>query len=205
MAMEDGAPSTIAISHKPSAMHRLLSTLRRPHRALILALRDALHALVEEALQAAAVVGLGRVDVAFRVGRDAVHGVELAGHLAAIAEAREDLEGLTIEDPDLLVLAVGQVDELLLRIVRERDVPGRSVAEGALADPGFLDELAFRREDLDAIVDAVADVDHAIDRHLRAVHGRAELLRDRRVGIVAPEVRIVRLVAVGAPVALELA
>ena len=44
-----------------------------------------------------------------------------------------------------------------------------------------------------------------VDRHLGAVHRRAELLRDRRVGIVASEVGVVRLVAVGAPVALELA
>ena len=166
---------------------------------------DRRHPFVEEPLQAAAVVGLGRVDVALRVGGDAVHGVELAGHLAAVAEAGEDLERLPIEDPDLLVLAVGEVDELLLRIVREGDVPGRAVAERALADPRFLDELAVRREHLDAVVDAVADVDQAVVRQLGAVHRRAELLRQRRVGVVASEVGVVRLVAVGAPVALELA
>src|SRR3954451_21700346 len=117
--MEDGGPSTIAINHKPSAMERLLSALGRPHRPLILTLGHALHPLVEEALQAAAVVGLGGVDVPLRVGGYAVHGVELAGHLAAVAEAGQDLERLAIEDPHLLVLAVGEVDELLLRIVRE--------------------------------------------------------------------------------------
>ena len=53
--------------------------------------------------------------------------------------------------------------------------------------------------------DAVADVDEAVVRQLGAVHRGAELLRRRRVGIVAAEVGVVRLVAVGAPVALELA
>src|SRR3954468_21347475 len=118
-----------ATSHKPSALDALLSTLRGPHRPLILALGHALHPLVEEALQAAAVVGFRRVDVPLRVGRDAVHREELPGHLAAVAEAGENLERLPVEDPHLLVLAVRQVDELLQRIVRERDVPRRAVAE----------------------------------------------------------------------------
>src|SRR5207302_10792489 len=103
-----------------------------------------------EALQAAAVVGFGRVDVALRVGGDAMDRVELSRHLAAVAEAREDFERLPIEDPDLLVVAVDEVDVLLRRVVAERDVPRRSVAERPLAHPGFLDELAFGRERLDA-------------------------------------------------------
>src|SRR5215470_12695282 len=95
---------------------KLLSSLPWPDRPLILALGDRLHPLVEEPLQAAAVVGFGRVDVALRVGGDAVHGVELAGHLAAVAEAREDFQRLAIENPDAFVFAVGEVDELLLRV-----------------------------------------------------------------------------------------
>src|SRR5882762_3124619 len=43
--------------------------------------------LVQEALQALSFPRLGRVDVALRVGRDAVHAVELARLPAAIAEA----------------------------------------------------------------------------------------------------------------------
>src|SRR3954465_9028102 len=112
-----------AISHQPLAMDGLLRTLGRPDRSLILALGYALHALVEEALQPAAVVGLGRIDVALRVGGDAVDGVELSGHLAAVAEAGEDLERLAIQDPYFLVVAIGEVDELLLRVIRKSDVP----------------------------------------------------------------------------------
>src|ERR1043166_1492862 len=109
MAMANGF--SINHSHEPSALshdtaERRLFRAARPNRSLILALGDRLHALQHETLQAAAVVGLGRVDVALRVGGDAVDGVELTGHLAAVAEAREDLERLSIEDPYALVLAV---------------------------------------------------------------------------------------------------
>src|SRR5581483_9156520 len=137
-----------AACRMPSSELAVLSLVRatRPHRALILSLGHRLHPLVEEALQATPVVGLGGVDVPLRVGRDAVDRVELARHLAALAEAREDFERLAIEDPHLLVVAVREVDELLLRIVGEGDVPRRTVAERALAHPGFLDELAFGRE-----------------------------------------------------------
>src|SRR3954463_9843367 len=200
-------PYPSALSHQPLTRTRasLLRRSARPHGTLVLALRDRLHALVEEALQAAAVVGLGRIDVALRVGGDAVNGEELPGHLAALAEAGEDLARPAIEDPYFLVVAIGEVDELLLRVIRKGDVPRRAVAERLLRDPRLLHELAFRREHLDAIVDAVADVDEAVVRHLGAVHRRAELLRRRRLGVVATEIRVVRLVAVGAPKALELA
>ena len=62
----------------------------RPYRALI-HLRHRREALVDELLQAASLVGLGRVDVALRIDRDAVHGEELPGLPAAVAEAGEDL------------------------------------------------------------------------------------------------------------------
>src|SRR5437588_250950 len=87
-----------AISPQPSAMAKAASPRRRPRPdgALVLAFDDALHPLVDELLQAAPVVGFGRVDVPLRVGGDAVHGVELAEHLAAVAKAAQDLQRLPI-------------------------------------------------------------------------------------------------------------
>ena len=160
---------------------------------------------VDELLQAPSFVGLGREDVPLRVGRDAVDGEELPRLAAAVAEAGEDLQRLAIEHVDLLVLPVGEVEILLLRILRERDVPHRAVAERLRRDERLLHERAVGLEHLDAIVRPVADVDEAVVREVGAVHRRAELLRRRRVRIVRAEVRVVRLVAVGAPVALELA
>ena len=60
--------------------------------------------------------------------------VELAGLAAAVAEAGQDFERVAQQDVDLLVRAVGQVDVLLLRILRERDVPDRAVAQAFLRD-----------------------------------------------------------------------
>ena len=69
----------------------------------------------------------------------------------------------------------------------------------------LLHERAVRPEHLHAVVDAIADVDEPVVRPLGAVHRVAELLRRRRRRIVGAEVGVVRLVAVGAPVALHLA
>src|SRR3954451_13005465 len=113
MAREDDPE---AISPQPLAMtrpERLVSgRLSRPHGALV-GLGHRAETLVDKLLQTLAAVRLGRVDVAFRVGRDAVHCVELPGLPAAVAEARELGERLPIEYADLLVGAVGQVEVLL--------------------------------------------------------------------------------------------
>src|SRR5438270_12550830 len=103
---------------------------------------------------------------------------------------------------DLLIGAIGEEEVLLLRIFREGDVPRRAVAERVLLDEGFLHELSLFREDLDAIVGPIADVDEAIARQLRAVYGVPKLLRRRTIRFVPPERFVVRLVAVRAPVPL---
>ena len=61
--------------------------------------------------------------------------------------------------------AMSQTEPDALRVLREEP---------------FLDELAFGREHLEAIADAIADVDEPIDRHVGAVHRVVELLRGRR-------------------------
>ena len=92
------------------------------------------HALVHELLHALAAIGLGREDVALGVGGDAVHGIEFAGLPSAVAEAGQNLQRLAVDNVDLLVRAVGQIDVLLLRVLGERDVPDRAVAQGVLFD-----------------------------------------------------------------------
>src|SRR2546427_8638064 len=179
-------------------------TRARPGHALAAA-ADRADALVDELLQALALVGLGRVEVALRVGGDAVHAEELAGLAAAVAEAGQLLQRLAQDDAHLLVAAVGHEDVALLRIAREGDVPDRAFAQAAPRIPLLLDELAVLREHLQAIVLPVANVHQAVVRDVGAVHRVAELLRRRRVGVVGPEVAVVGLVAVGAPVALHLA
>src|SRR5690606_33983271 len=129
---------------------------------------------------------------------------ELARIPAAVAETRQDLERLAFHDVDLHVLAVSKVDETLVRVVRERDVPDRAIAESRGSDALFLDERAVRFENLDAIVHPVADVDETVVGGLGTVHRVTKLLRRRRIGVVRTEVRVIRFVAVRAPEALQL-
>src|SRR5256885_3958957 len=193
---------TVSLYRHSSAQSNL--ALPRQGHALAAAAHRA-NALVDELLQALALVGLGRVEVALRVGGDAVHAEELAGLAAAVAETGQLLQRLAQDDAHLLVAAVGHENVALLRIAREGDVPDRAFAQAAPRIPLLLDELAVLREHLQAIVLPVADVHQAVVRDVGAVHRVAELLRRRRVGIVRPEVAVVGLVAVGAPVALHLA
>src|SRR6185503_8073146 len=79
------------------------------------------HSLVDELLHAFAFVGLRRVDVALGIGGDAVHAEELSRLPAAVAEVRDLLQRFANDDADLLVGAVGEEDEALLRVLRERD------------------------------------------------------------------------------------
>src|SRR5258706_22363 len=177
--------------------------LPRPEHALIAG--DSTYALVDKSLHALALVGLGRIEFALGVCCDAVHAVELAGLAAAVAEIADLLERLAHDDPHLLVLAVGEKHEALLRIFREGDVPGRARSEGLLGIEPFLHELAVRLEYLHAVALAVAHVDQAVVRALDAVHRVAELLRRRRLRVVVAHGGVVGLVAVRTPIALHLA
>ena len=132
-----------------------------------------------------------------------MHGEELAGLTAAIAEPGENLERLAVHHVHALVLAVGEVEILLLRVARERDVPHRTVAAGFLGHAHFLHELAVLLEHLDTVVRTVADVHEPVARGLRAVHRVPELLGQRRRGVVRRHAGVIGLVAVGAPVALD--
>src|SRR5262245_11974698 len=186
------------------AVPKLRRLALRPEHALV-AGDDVAHALVDELLDTLTLPGLGRVEVALGVGRDRVHAVELARLAAAVAEGGDLLERVAHDDAHAVVHAVGHVDEALLRIARERDVPGGARAERVLGEERFLDELAVGLEHLQAVVGAVAHVEEPVVRALDAVYGIAELLRRRIGGLIRAEVLVVGLVAVGAPVALHLA
>src|SRR5579883_2853719 len=60
-------------------------------------------------------------------------------------------------------------------------------------------------EYLDTVVDTVANIQQIVVRQLRTVDGIPKLLRGRIVGIVAPQIGIIGLMPVRAPVALVLA
>src|SRR5438093_4963458 len=134
----------------------------RPDHSLIF-FRHRREAPVRELLHALAAIRLGCVDVALRIGGDAVHAVELARLPPAFAKAREELERVAQDYVDLLVLAVGEIQVLLLRIAGEGDVPRGSGSQRLLVVEPLFDEGAIGLEDLNPIVDAVADVQQPID------------------------------------------
>src|SRR5439155_2093301 len=84
------APTTIVETpvqaFRPARAGALIRRPGRPDHALVL-LGDRRESLVDELLHALAFVRLGREQVSFRIGRDAVHRVERAGLAAAVAEA----------------------------------------------------------------------------------------------------------------------
>src|SRR2546422_7561830 len=93
-----------------------LRASRRPRRSLI-HLRHRREAFVDELLQASSFVRFSRIDIAFRIRRDAVNSIELAGLPSAIAETRQHLEIVPLNNINLLVPAIGQINILLLRVL----------------------------------------------------------------------------------------
>src|SRR4051812_23933666 len=100
---------------------------------------------------------------------------------------------------DAVILAIRQINVLLLRVLREREIPGGAGAQSFLVHESFLDESSIRLEHLDAVIDAVANVKLVVIREIRAMNRVAELLGRRRLGIVTANICIVGLVPVSAP------
>ena len=81
-----------------------------------------------------------------------VAGAELARHL----DLADDLERLAVDDGD--GLAAADIEELLLRIGRQREV----ARERRVGADQLLHELAVAGEHLHAAVLAVGEIDHAV-------------------------------------------
>jgi hypothetical protein len=131
-----------------------------------------------ELLDAFSGIDLGGINVTELVDRHGMHPVELAGVAAIMPEAADHAAVVALEDADFIVLAVRRQKLGLLRVRPERDVPHRLVAECIPFVKPFRHEGAVLLEDLDAVVDAVADIDQAVIGDPHATHGITELLCD---------------------------
>src|SRR4051812_46666388 len=107
----------------PSLMrYRRLSSTARPDDALASRAHFA-DAFEHELLQPLTFVRLGRVEIPFGIGGDAVHAVELTRLAPAVAKVGELFHRVAEDDAHLLVRSVGEEEVALLRVLRKRDVP----------------------------------------------------------------------------------
>src|SRR5436305_14062992 len=128
--------------------------------------------------------------------------MELSGIAAVMPETSDHAAILALQDPDFIVLAIGIQEIGLLGVGPDRKVPDRTVAERVLLIEPLLDEGAVLLEHLDPVLGAIADINQAVIGELHAMHGIAELLLRRRLGIVRRLLAIIRRIAVGAPMPL---
>ncbi len=95
-------------------MNELLLVVRR---------RRVPQTLIQESLKPFSLVRFARVHVALRIDRDTVGPVELTRITTALTDESDHLQRIADEDVNASVHPVGDVDESLLRINREADVP----------------------------------------------------------------------------------
>ena len=156
-----------------------------------------------EFLRPAAEADLRGVEITLGIDADVVHPLELAGLAAVPAPLRQRLAVLARYRDDLAIGAIGDEDEALLRVARKHQVPDRAVLQGLRLDAKLLHEGAVLAKHLDAVVDPVADINETVVRQPHTMHGIAEALRGRRLGIVCRQLVVGRrLFPVGAPMAL---
>src|SRR5579862_721372 len=149
-------------------------------------------------------MSLCRKNISLRISRDAVHGIELSRLAATIAKACQYFERVPKHDIHFVVRPVGNIKVLLLGIRRKRNVKYRTFTEGVLRDKYLFYESAIWFEHLDPIVNPITDIEQSVMGEFGTVHRISKLLRRRCRGIILAEVGIVRLVAVGSPVAFVL-
>lgn len=144
-------------------------------------------------------IDLTGADVVLGVGSELVDPMKLSGIAAAVGLLVDNVTTVAVQRPDHIALAFYH-DEVLLRLVRRKtDVPGAAVAQRGSAHEKLLHERAILVEDLDPVVDAVADIHEPIAGDANAMHRIAELLSGWRGGVVGLLRPVVRSLPVGAP------
>src|SRR5579864_3322210 len=101
--------------------------------------------------------------------------------------------------PDHIIFAVGHEQILLGRVVRESKIVGRSIAQRLRPQNEFLYELAFLREDLNSVVDSIANIHRPILRDVDRMEWIPEQLAWRVSGSVRNKIGVARRFSIGAP------
>src|SRR5207245_11254391 len=115
-----------------------------------------------EFLNALPCVHLGRIDVALVIDRNVMQRSELPSLTTDATESPHDLLGAVVKDADFAIGAVGRIDELLLLVGRTYEFVDRARRPRVLLIEVLGHERSVLAEDVNAIVGAIADVDHAV-------------------------------------------
>src|SRR5437660_4894586 len=140
-------------------------------------------------------------DISLRIDVEAVQMDKLARLAPGPADLADFFERLAIQNRDALVRAVRNVDETLVRIGRQRNAECGACPLRFTLDESFLQEFALEGKGLDAIVRTIRYIHDAIFGDLNTVR-RVELLRSRTRCLARLGGLVIRLVAVGTPMAL---
>src|SRR5262245_16172387 len=104
-----------------------------------------------------------RVQITFRIDSDMVWTPQhkIPGSSAVVAELVQDLKALAIHHHDVCIAEVGHIEEALFWIGRECN-PTSRITLTITVDERLRDVLAVNREDLDAFVGTIRNVDETI-------------------------------------------
>src|SRR5437870_6636563 len=184
-------PSLCSLRRLPSEYRGVASQILSGHGG---------QAFINELLHPVALRFAGH-DIALRIDVEAVQMEELARFPAGPADVADFFERLAIQNRNALVRAVCDVDETLVRIGRQRNAECGACPLRFTLDESFLQKFAFEGEGLDAIVRTIRYIHDAIFGDLYTVR-RVELLRSRARCLARLGGLVIRLDAVGTPMAL---
>src|ERR1700730_11749058 len=132
---------------------------------------------------------------------------ELASVLAHATHGAQDLASLAVEEPYVVVGEIGNIQELLVFIVREHYAAGRATNARPFGHLDFLLEIALLVGDVNPVAGPVGGVDQPVVREIKSKVAD-ELLGHRTVRCVGVVGRLGayfrKFVSVGAPTPLEL-
>src|SRR5262249_8591966 len=111
-------------------------------------------------------------EIPLRIHGETAHTDKLAGQPATLAKGIDNQRVVPRHNKNFLTRAIGHVEIPLLGVFRESEVPDRAAilcaTHGLIGNQHFLNKLAVLLEDLNAIANLVADVNHAVFRNVNA-------------------------------------
>ena len=102
--------------------------------------------------------------------------MELPGIAAVVPGLSLNDSIVSPDGPNDVVFTVGYQQKRLALVGRKRELPYRTDPQCFRAQGELLNEFPLLGEHLDAVVDAIADVDKPISRNVYAVYRTAKLL-----------------------------